>query len=252
MSLTLEDLGFTSISGKVVLLTGASSGMGRCTAVLLAKAGVKLCLMARRKERLDELSQEIEKESSMKPLTFTGDVRDEHACNECVAACINEFGRIDVLINNAGVGYPTDLETVDTATYKAMMENNVDGVVFMTRAALPQLKKQKKGDIIMISSPAGWRANPVAPLYCSSKFALEGYTEGLRLQLNQLHEKGIHIRVMNILPGATNSEYWGERNVPRDKFMTSEEMGSVILQAVATKETVLVKNYQVEEFRYGQ
>ena len=252
MSLTLEDLGFTSISGKVVLLTGASSGMGRCAAVLLAKAGVKLCLMARRKERLDELSQEIEKESSMKPLTFTGDVRDEHACNECVAACINEFGRIDVLINNAGVGYPTDLETVDTATYKAMMETNVDGVVFMTRAALPQLKKQKKGDIIMISSPAGWRANPVAPLYCSSKFALEGYTEGLRLQLNQLHEKGIHIRVMNILPGATNSEYWGERNVPRDKFMTSEEMGSVILQAVATKETVLVKNYQVEEFRYGQ
>ena len=103
MSLTLEDLGFTSISGKVVLLTGASSGMGRCAAVLLAKAGVKLCLMARRKARLDELSQEIEKESSMKPLTFTGDVRDEHACNECVAACINEFGRIDVLINNAGV-----------------------------------------------------------------------------------------------------------------------------------------------------
>lgn len=102
----------------------------------------------------------------------------------------------------------------------------------------------------MISSPAGWRANPVAPLYCSSKFALEGYTEGLRLQLNQLHEKGIHIRVINILPGATNSEYWGERNVPREKFMTSEEMGSVILQAVATKETVLVKNYQVEEFRF--
>lgn len=252
MSLTLEDLGFTAISGKVVLLTGASSGMGRCAAFLLAKAGVKLCLMARRKERLDELSQEIEKESSMKPLTFTGDVRDEHACNECVAACIKEFGSIDVLINNAGVGYPTDLETVDTATYKAMMETNVDGVVFMTRAALPQLKKQKKGDIIMISSPAGWRANPVAPLYCSSKFALEGYTEGLRLQVNQLHEKGIHIRVMNILPGATNSEYWGERNVPREKFMTSEEMGSVILQAVATKETVLVKNYQVEEFRYGQ
>jgi NADP-dependent 3-hydroxy acid dehydrogenase YdfG len=252
MSLSLEDLGFTSISGKVVLLTGASSGMGRCAALLLAKAGVKLCLMARRKERLDELSQEIEKESSIKPITFFGDVRDEQACNECVAACIEKFGRIDVLINNAGVGYPTDLETVDTATYKAMMETNVDGVVFMTRAALPHLKKQKKGDIIMISSPAGWRANPVAPLYCSSKFALEGYTEGLRLQLNQLHEKGIHIRVMNILPGATNSEYWGERNVPREKFMTSEEMGSIILQAVATKETVLVKNYQVEEFRYGQ
>ncbi len=131
------------------------------------------------------------------------------------------------------------------------METNVDGVFFMTRAVLPSMKKQKRGDIIMISSPAGTLANPVAPLYCASKFALEGFTEGLRLQLNQLHGQGIHIRVVDILPGSTSTEYWGDRQVPRDSFMTSEEMASVILQTVATKGTVLVKKVQVEQFRFS-
>jgi len=131
------------------------------------------------------------------------------------------------------------------------METNVDGVFFMTRAVLPSMKKQKRGDIIMISSPAGTLANPVAPLYCASKFALEGFTEGLRLQLNQLHGQGIHIRVVDILPGSTSTEYWGDRQVPRDSFMTSEEMASVILQTVATKGTVLVKKVQVELFRFS-
>ena len=112
------------------------------------------------------------------------------------------------------------------------------------------MKKQKRGDIIMISSPAGVSANPVAPLYCASKFALEGFTEGLRQQLNQLHEQGIHIRVMDVLPGATNSEYWGDRQVPRQSFMTTEEMASIILQTVATASTVLVKKIEVEQFRF--
>ena len=103
----------------------------------------------------------------------------------------------------------------------------------------------------MISSPAGVTANPVAPLYCASKFALEGFTEGLRLQLDQLHDQGIHIRVVDILPGSTNSEYWGDRQVPRESFMTTEEMASVILQTVATTSTVLVKKIQVEQFRFS-
>jgi NADP-dependent 3-hydroxy acid dehydrogenase YdfG len=131
-----------------------------------------------------------------------------------------------------------------------MMDTNVDGVFFMTRAVLPVMKEQKRGDIIMISSPAGVTANPVAPLYCTSKFALEGFTEGLRMQLNQLHDQGIHIRVIDILPGATDSEYWGDRRVPRESFMTTEEMASVILQTMAMSSSVLVKKIQVEQFRF--
>ena len=250
MSLSIEDLGFEDISNKVIILTGASSGMGRAAALLLSKSGARLGLMARRKKRLESLSQEIQRNSGHEPLLIAGDVRKEQDCMKAVTICSKHYTRIDVLINNAGVGYPSDLEKTSTEEYRKMMETNMDGVFFMTRAVLPIMKNQKQGDIIMISSPAGLDSNPVAPLYCSSKFALEGYTEGLRLQLNQLHKEGIHIRVMNILPGATNSEYWGERKVPRNTFMTSEEMASVILQTVATKRTVLVKNYQVEQFRF--
>jgi NADP-dependent 3-hydroxy acid dehydrogenase YdfG len=251
MALTYEDFGFQPIENRVVLLTGASSGMGRATVLLLAKGGARLALVARRKERLESLAVEISKYGAPEPLLIVADVRREDDCQSTVNKCRDRFGRIDVLINNAGVGYPSDLETAPTDQYRTMMETNVDGVFFLTRAVLPIMKKQKRGDIIMISSPAGVMANPVAPLYCTSKFALEGFTEGLRLQLSQLHDQGIHIRVMDILPGATDSEYWGDRQVPRESFMTTEEMASVILQAVAINSTVLVKKIQVEQFRFS-
>jgi len=250
MSLACEDFGFQSIENKVILLTGASSGMGRAAALLLGKGGARLALAARRQKRLESLAAELSGTGVEEPLLIVADVRQEQECSTAVERCLEHFGRIDVLINNAGVGYPSDLETAPTDQYRSMMETNVDGVVFMTRAVLPVMKRQKRGDIIMISSPAGISANPVAPLYCASKFAVEGYTEGLRLQLNQLHGKGIHIRVVDILPGATNTEYWGDRQVPRDSFMTAEEMASVILQTVAAKATVLVKKVQVEQFRF--
>jgi NADP-dependent 3-hydroxy acid dehydrogenase YdfG len=224
--------------------------MGRATALLLAKGGARLALAARRRERLESLAAELA-DSSAEPLLITADVRVEAECISAVESCLQRFGRIDVLINNAGVGYPSDLATVPTDQYRTMMETNVDGVFYMTRAVLPVMKKQKRGDIIMISSPAGVTANPVAPLYCTSKFALEGFTQGLRLQLDQLHDQGIHIRVMDVLPGATNSEYWGDRKVPRDSFMTTEEMASVILQTVATTGTVVVKKIEVEQFRFA-
>ena len=160
MSLTCEDLGFQPIEDKVVLLTGARSGMGRATALLLAKGGACLALLARRKQRLESLAAELPGGSAGEPLLIVADVRQEQECNDAVESC-------------------------------------------------------------------------------------------LRLQLNQLHDQGIHIRVVDVLPGATNSEYWGDRQVPRDSFMTSEEMASVILQTVATKGTVLVKKVQVEQFRFS-
>lgn len=252
MALSIQDLGFVPIDNKVVLLTGASSGMGRSAALLLAKGGAKLALMARRKEKLDSLSAEITAAGAAAPLTLTGDVRSETDCETAVKSTLEKYGKIDVLVNNAGVGFPSNLETESTEQYKTMIETNVDGVFFMTRAVLPVMKKQKTGDIIMISSPAGESSNPVAPIYCASKFALEGYLNGLRMQLNQLHGEGIHIRVVDILPGCTNSEYWGDRKVPREKFMTNDEMGCIIVQAISTAPKVLVKQYEVEEFRFAE
>lgn len=252
MGLTIEDLGFRSIEGRIVLLTGASSGIGRATALLLARAGCRLALMARRKERLESLAEAIGGTTDTEPLLITGDVRNEDECNGAVRNCLEAFGSIDVLINNAGVGYVSDLSTASTEEYKTMMETNADGVFYMTRAVLPVMKEAKRGDIVMISSPAGEHANPVAPIYCMSKFALEAFTAGLRLQLNQLHDQGIHIRVIDVLPGATDSEYWGGREVPRQNFMTADEMASVVVQTIAASPEVLVKKIEVEQFRFNE
>lgn len=251
MGLTIEDLGFRSIEDRIVLLTGASSGIGWATALLLARAGCRLALMARREDRLESLAAAISGSADIPPLLITGDVRNEDECDSAVRSCLETFGRIDVLINNAGVGSVSDLSTASTEEYRTMMETNVDGVFYMTRAVLPVMKAAKKGDIVMISSPAGERANPVAPIYCMSKFALEAYTAGLRLQLNQLHDKEIHIRVIDVLPGATDSEYWGSREVPREKFMTAGEMASVVVQTIAASPEVLVKKIEVEQFRFN-
>lgn len=245
----LQDFGFELIDGKIIFLTGASSGIGRATAMLLGRAGAKLALMARREDRLQKLAQEIERAGGAKPLLLPGDVRSESECNAAIQSCLERYGRIDTLINNAGVGMPTDLSNVSTETYKAMMETNMDGVFYLTRAVLPVLKKQKSGDIVMVSSGAGGQANPVAPLYCTSKFALEGFTSGLRQQVAQWRNDGIWIRVMNVWPGGVDTEYWGERDVPRETFMTCEEMASILLQVVSTKSTVEVQDYHVMQFR---
>jgi len=131
------------------------------------------------------------------------------------------------------------------------MDTNVTGVFFLTRAVLPILIAQKRGHVVMVSSPAGGRANPVAPLYCTSKFALEGYTDGLRQQVDGLHDQGVHIRVSNVWPGGVDSEYWGDRDVPRATFMTCEEMACVLLWVVAARGTMNVNDVRVRQFRYG-
>ncbi|OHD73233.1 MAG: hypothetical protein A2177_16320 [Spirochaetes bacterium RBG_13_68_11] len=250
--MTVEDLGFEPIEGRAVLLTGASSGIGRAAAVLLARGGVRLGLMARRKERLEILARQIAGSGWGSPLVLVGDVRQEQDCTGAVERFLERFGRIDALINNAGVGYPTDLASVSTEAYRAIMQTNVDGVFFMTRAVVQAMIRQKAGDIIMISSSAGRISNPTAPIYCSSKFALEGYTDGLRMQLDRLQEEGVRIRVMTILPGMTDSDYWGDRAVPRERFMSCEEMAAIVVRAIATRRTVLVRSCQVEPSRLPQ
>jgi NADP-dependent 3-hydroxy acid dehydrogenase YdfG len=101
----------------------------------------------------------------------------------------------------------------------------------------------------MISSPAGIKSNPTAPLYCTSKFALEGYTDGLRQQTDSWKKEGINIRITNIKPGSVDSGYWGKRDVPRPKFMTCEEMASALFWAVATKNTMNIYDIRMESRR---
>lgn len=239
-----------AVSGRTVLLTGASGGIGRAAALQLAGGGAKLALMARSAEKLAEVVADVRRAGGANPHVIVGDVRDEKACDHAVASTIDALGSIDALVNNAGLGLPSDLSKASTADYLQMMETNVHGVVYLTRAALVQMRQQKSGHVVMISSRAGIEANATAPLYCTSKFALEGYTEGLRKQADTWRaSEGVNIRVTNLKPGNVDSGYWGSRAVPREKFMTTEEVAATIVWVLGAPSTMNVVELQVESRR---
>lgn len=246
----MEKLGLEDLAEKTIIITGASNGIGRAAALLFAEFGAKLALTARRGEQLDALADEITATGAERPLTIPFDVRDESACHACVDQTIESFGRLDVLINNAGVGIPTpDLAEADVDIMRTVMETNFNGVFHMTKRALTHMKRAKKGHVIMISSVAGTRGNPTAPLYCASKFALEGYTDGLRQQSDLWRRDGIDIRITNVKPGSVDSGYWGDRHVPRETFMTCAEMAASLFWVVAAKSTMNVRELRMEARR---
>ena len=236
--------------GKSIFLSGASGGIGRATAILLAKQGAKLALMSRSADKLAGVADEIVALGGARPIVIAGDVRREADCSAAIEQAISGLGTIDVLINNAGIGIPTDLSTVATADLLNMMETNVNGVVYLTRPALKHMRERKSGHVVMISSRAGLESNPTAPLYCASKFALEGFTEGLRKQADTWRaSEGVNIRVSNVRPGNVDSGYWGTRQVTREKFMTCDEVASALAWVIDAPASMNVVELSLESRR---
>ncbi len=227
---------------KTIIITGASSGIGKATAELLAKEGHKLILVARSKDKLNGIA-----EKNQNCFVYACDLMDLNQVNEVSKKIVEDFPDIDVLVNNAGVGFPSKLDELSVEDYDRIMDTNVKGLVFFTKNILQQMKKNDKGHIINVSSPAGIQANPVAPIYCTSKFALEGYTGGLRMQIK---EEKKNIRVTNVRPGGVDTNYWGDRDVPREKFMTPEEMALVLKFVIDFPEKSNVVDITMESFRY--
>jgi len=251
MDLTLADYGFSSVRDKVVLISGASSGIGRASAMLLTRAGACLVVMARSEQRLVALAAEIAGLGYAEPTIVVGDVRDENACKGAVERCLERFGRVDVLVNNAAVGFPVDIGSCSTEEYQRTMQTNIDGAFYLTRATLAPMREQQSGHIVMISSDAGSHGSGVAPIYSVSKHALEGFTASLREQLEGWRKQGVYIRLTNVWPGTVASDYWGERDVPRHTFMTCDEMAKFILQVIACQTMANVTDIRVQQFKHG-
>jgi len=226
---------------KTILLTGATSGMGRALAKDLAQQEkFSLILMGRNQEKLDALQINSAH-------TYCVDIMDEEALEKTIKEILSKH-TVDILINNAGIGVPTELDEQDLLKkYNAMMNTNVRAVVSITASVLTQMKTSGKGQIINISSEAGLATNPVAPLYCASKFAVESYSDGLRQQLKR---DKLPIRVTVVRPAATATNYWGTRNVPKEKFLTPEEVSEIIQFVIATPETVTIKSVDMESARF--
>ncbi|WP_394224110.1 SDR family oxidoreductase [Alteromonas gracilis] len=189
----------SEISGKVVIITGASSGLGEATAKMLANKGAKLVLGARREERLKKLVDDIESADGS-AIYKTVDVTNKDEFKQLADAAVNEFGRIDVLVNNAGLMPLAPLDELKVDEWDQMIDVNIKGVMYGVAAVLKTMREQKSGHIINLSSVAGHVVFPGATVYCATKFAVKAISEGIRKESNG------QIRATNISPGAVATE----------------------------------------------
>lgn len=189
-----------NVGEKVVVITGASSGLGEATARFLAKQGAIVVLGARRTDRLKSLTDEITRNGG-KAIALPTDVIDRDQVKNLADAAVQKFSRIDVMINNAGLMPPAPLERLKIDEWDRTIDVNIKGVLYGIAAALPHMKQQKSGHFINVSSVAGHRVGPGFAVYAATKHAVRALSEGLRQEV-----KPYNIRTTVISPGAVATE----------------------------------------------
>ncbi|MBO3115406.1 SDR family NAD(P)-dependent oxidoreductase [Winogradskyella sp. DF17] len=186
---------------KIALITGATSGIGRATAHEFSKHGIKLVLCGRRQQLLESLEKALSRDTDVYTLNF--DVRDREKVLEAIASLPKEFRNVDILINNAGNAHGLDpIETGSLDDWDAMMDINVKGLLYVSKAIIPGMTERKSGHIINIGSSAGKEVYPKGNVYCASKHAVLAITEGMRIDLNPY---GIKVSAIN--PGLVETEF---------------------------------------------
>lgn len=190
-----------NLSEKVAIITGASSGIGEAIAWELARLDVKLILAARRLDRLKKTAEALRQEGAT-AVAIKTDITDRNQVESMVKVGLREFGRVDILINNAGIMPLSFMKNLHVDEWESMIDVNVKGPLYAIAAVLPHMRGQRQGHIINISSVAGRRLFPAGAVYCGTKFALNAISEGLRNELTA----SAGIRVTTIEPGAVATE----------------------------------------------
>ena len=188
------------LTGKVALVTGASSGIGAATAIALAEEGAKVVLSARRADRMQEVTERIKSAGSL-AIAVVGDVSVEADAARMVSETVNAYGQIDIVVNNAGVMLLGPITDADLEDWRRMINTNVLGLMYVTHAALPHMKTRNAGHIVNISSTAGRTARAGAGVYNASKWGVGAFSESLR---QELHKTKIRITVIE--PGIVATE----------------------------------------------
>jgi NADP-dependent 3-hydroxy acid dehydrogenase YdfG len=228
-----------SLTDDVALITGASSGIGEATARALAGEGANVALAARREERLESIAEEIESGFGVETLVVPTDIRDEAAVEAMVAETVDTFGRLDVLVNNAGLGVGGDVEGTTTEQYRLMMETNVDGVFFATQAAIPHLR-ETQGNLVVVGSFAGQYPRPGNPIYAATKWWVRGFAHSLE---GQVGPDGVGVSVVNPTEVRTEfaseeSQAFEERFDPGEVTEPEEVADAVAFAAAQDRSTV--------------
>ena len=215
----------------VVLITGASAGIGRAAALAFAREGARLALVARTEERLRPVADAVEQAGGT-ALVVPADVSDRDQVNAMVETVIDAFGRIDILLNNAGIGLLVSVEDMESADLKRVVDVNLYGLIWCTQAVLPHMISRRSGQIINVSSIVGKRAMPYMSGYCLSKFAVQAFSDSLRIEMAP-HD----IDVIVICPTRTATEFGDTELMQKGgrRFdlngMTAESVARIILRA---------------------
>ncbi len=204
------------LNGKVAIITGASSGIGEAAARVLAAEGANLVITARREEKLSTLVNDF-KSKGTKAIYVVGDASKEETALQTVEAAMKEFGRIDILINNTGIGNYKELVDTSAAEYDEMMITNMRSTFLFTRFVVPSMILQGSGTILIISSMAGINGYPGQAVYCATKFAQMGFAKSLD---KELRPKGIKVGV--ICPGGVKTEFAIGRGRTKEGVAKSE------------------------------
>ncbi|MGY3211771.1 SDR family oxidoreductase [Mucilaginibacter sp. HD30] len=237
------------LKDKTVIITGASSGIGKALAIEFAKRGANLVLGARQYVALCEIAQSLEKQYAAKVVAVQCDVVSETDCEHLIKQTILTFGKIDVLINNAGISMRALFKDTDVQVLKSLMDVNFWGMVYCTKYAMPELLKTK-GTLVGVSSIAGYKGLPGRTGYSASKFAMNGFLDALRVENLRT---GVH--VLTACPGFTasnirntalnkNGVQQGESTLHEEKMMTAEQVAAVIVDGVENRARTLIMTGQ--------
>ena len=230
------------LKNKNALITGAGKGIGKAVALTLAKEGVNVILLARTLADIDEVAKEAST-FGVKSLAITADVADINSVNTAIEKALSEFKTIDILINNAGIAAFGKFLELEPAAWERIIQVNVMGTYYVTRAVLPNMIERQTGDIINISSTAGLNGNALTSAYSASKFAVLGLTDSLMQEVRKHN-----IRVTALTPSTVATDMAKELNLTDgnpEKVMQAEDMAELIVAQLKLNRRVFIKNSSI-------
>jgi 3-oxoacyl-[acyl-carrier protein] reductase len=230
---------------RTALVTGASRGIGFGIALRLAEEGFRTAIVGRNRRRVEEAAKEITEISGTQALAVVGDVSSWSDCVAAVEKVVKEFGAIDVLVPNAGIGIIGSVEESDPADWAMMMETNYLGTAHIVKAALPTMQKQESGDVIAIVSAGGTKGYPEWSGYCATKWAVMGFIDSFA---QEVIAQGI--RVSTLCPGGVDTAFWDDLNkdinragsTGRSKLMSPADVAEMVMLQINLPRNVMLKN----------
>ena len=231
--------------GKTAIVTGSTKGIGRAIAEALLGAGMNVCVSARNIEEIERTVRELEDVGEGGVTGAACDVRDYEEVRALFEHAVAEFGGVDVLVNNAGVGIYKPVEEISPEEFRAVLETNLFGVFYCTHEAIPLMKRRGGGYIVNISSLAGTNAHPRMAAYNASKFGLNGFSEAL---MQEVRHDGI--KVSYVMPGSVNTEFGGDTvSAEKSWQLQPEDVARVVTDLLAHDERSLPSRVEIRPSR---